>query len=328
MKEPTNHILFKKTFCSPLVSRSQHVREWRSQLFTTERRPPNLNGQREGSPPPSAFSWGFVLGPVVNVYGGRCVRDGMYGGMYVREVAETVVLQEGGRPVREVAVGAELRLGLCSQKTSTAVPSANVLIQSVKPARAPCVQADFHDDDDDVAQLLIDSYSVCALQIPLWPYWTISSQSKASRSTIWDFFRHMNALKGIEDDFKEGMKAETQPAIDHALQKDEALHVQLQSKWQQPSPCKRKRGTNHHASWEIGLYVYRDYPERAVEAVHVTSEDKVERMENLLRKILPPEVDLKEELDAVQTLSEDASSMLPGGLDTLPEPRKTRCGGS
>ncbi len=45
---------------------------------------------------------GFVLGPVVNVYGGRCARNGMHGGMDVREVAEIVVLQEGGRPVREV----------------------------------------------------------------------------------------------------------------------------------------------------------------------------------------------------------------------------------
>ncbi|PBL00166.1 hypothetical protein ARMGADRAFT_366439 [Armillaria gallica] len=80
----------------------------------------------------------------------------------------------------------------------------------------------------------------------------------------------------------------------------------------------------HHG--QVGLYVYRDYPERTVEAIRVTSEDKVERMENLLRKIPPPEADWKEELDAVQMLPEDASSILPGGLDTLSEPRRTRCG--
>ncbi|KAG7451956.1 uncharacterized protein BT62DRAFT_882141 [Guyanagaster necrorhizus] len=39
-------------------------------------------------------------------------------------------------------------------------------------------------------------------------------------------------------------------------------------------------------------------------------EDKVEKMENLLRKILPPEADLKEEIEAVQTLPEDAPSLL------------------
>ncbi len=63
-------------------------------------------------------------------------------------------------------------------------------------------------------------------------------------------------------------------------------------------------------------------------------EDKVEKMENLLRKvraevilcgrdinrlsqILPPEADLKEELEAVQTLPEDAPSMLPALVHSL-----------
>ncbi len=42
---------------------------------------------------------GFDLGAEANAYdgGGRCVRDGVHGGMDVREVAEMVVLQEGGR---------------------------------------------------------------------------------------------------------------------------------------------------------------------------------------------------------------------------------------
>ncbi|PBL00183.1 hypothetical protein ARMGADRAFT_1072561 [Armillaria gallica] len=69
-----------------------------------------------------------------------------------------------------------------------------------------------------------------------------------------------------------------------------ALHVQLQLKWQQLSP----------------QTIQSALSKRYVKSL----EDKVERMENLLRKILPPEVDSKEELDAVQTLPEDASRTL------------------
>lgn len=48
---------------------------------------------------------------------GRCARDGMHAGMDVREVAEIIVLQEGGRPVRKVILWlrAERRL-VCDRR--------------------------------------------------------------------------------------------------------------------------------------------------------------------------------------------------------------------
>ncbi|KAK0224573.1 hypothetical protein EDD85DRAFT_940915 [Armillaria nabsnona] len=267
-------------------------------------------GRQIPSPPPSvgAFSWGFVLGPVVNVYRG----------MDVREVAEIVVfiLAEDASGVgfgrmlclssvpdaenqhyRSISECSHLAFDAGSQhfdNTSDSKPEYSHPISEVGESHAP-------EEKSSVATFLNVAY--------------------ARRQTFMTMtMTQINALKRIEDGFKEGMKAETQ---DHAPQKDEALHVQLQSKWQQLSPRERKRGTNHHASQAGGLYVYRDCPERIVEAVHVTSEDKVERMENLLRRCLPPEADWKEELDAVQMLPEDASKPDVGDRDRAME-RKPR----
>ncbi|PBK76380.1 hypothetical protein ARMSODRAFT_1041172 [Armillaria solidipes] len=46
----------------------------------------------------------------------------------------------------------------------------------------------------------------------------------------WAFFQELEALKRIEEDFKERMKVKTQAAIQHARQKDEAFHTRIHSK--------------------------------------------------------------------------------------------------
>ncbi|PBL00154.1 hypothetical protein ARMGADRAFT_1159535 [Armillaria gallica] len=46
----------------------------------------------------------------------------------------------------------------------------------------------------------------------------------------WTFFQELEALKRIEEDFKERMKIKTQTAIQRARQKDEALHARIHSK--------------------------------------------------------------------------------------------------
>ncbi|KAK0224550.1 hypothetical protein EDD85DRAFT_981261 [Armillaria nabsnona] len=221
-------------------------------------------GRQIPSPPPSvgAFSWGFVLGPVVNVYRG----------MDVREVAEIVVfiLAEDASGVgfgrmlclssvpdaenqhyRSISECSHLAFDAGSQhfdNTSDSKPEYSHPISEVGESHAP-------EEKSSVATFLNVAY--------------------ARRQTFMTMtMTQINALKRIEDGFKEGMKAETQ---DHAPQKDEALHVQLQSKWQQLSPRERKRGTNHHTSRAGWIS-------------------------------LPPEADWKEELDAVQMLPEDAST--------------------
>ncbi|KAK0234079.1 hypothetical protein IW262DRAFT_1477475 [Armillaria fumosa] len=46
----------------------------------------------------------------------------------------------------------------------------------------------------------------------------------------WNFFRELDALKGIEADYHERMKVKVRADIDRAREKDEALYTQLQSK--------------------------------------------------------------------------------------------------
>ncbi|SJL13460.1 uncharacterized protein ARMOST_16904 [Armillaria ostoyae] len=56
------------------------------------------------------------------------------------------------------------------------------------------------------------------------------SQYCQSINDPWDFFRELEALKRIEEDYSERVKAKTQTAIDRARQRDEELNARLQSK--------------------------------------------------------------------------------------------------
>ncbi|KAK0234016.1 hypothetical protein IW262DRAFT_1290919 [Armillaria fumosa] len=75
----------------------------------------------------------------------------------------------------------------------------------------PCLRADLY-DDDEVASIS-----------PSDPIWSHPIFGKRPPDT-------MPVIVLIEEDFKDRMKAKTQAAIQHARQKDEALHARIHSK--------------------------------------------------------------------------------------------------
>ncbi|PBK76371.1 hypothetical protein ARMSODRAFT_1011633 [Armillaria solidipes] len=126
------------------------------------------------------------------------------------------------------------------EMTSSAASFFRSLFSKLLPC-LPCLRADFHDDDDD------DDVASISPSDPIWSHPIFGARPpdtlpvtvvlddlqsiKAEQiNDPWDFFREIDALKRIEDDFKERMKAKTRAAIEHAQQKDEALYVHLQSK--------------------------------------------------------------------------------------------------
>lgn len=106
----------------------------------------------------------------------------------------------------------------------------------------PCLRADLY-DDDEVASISPSD--------PIWSHPIFGKRPPDTMPVIvllddlelirpedindpWAFFRDLEALERIEEDFKDRMKAKTQAAIQHARQKDEALHARIHSKMPKP----------------------------------------------------------------------------------------------
>ncbi|KAK0430879.1 hypothetical protein EV421DRAFT_1912421 [Armillaria borealis] len=105
-------------------------------------------------------------------------------------------------------------------------PSTASFFRSLFSKLIPRLRADFHDDDDDGGVASISASD------PIWshPIFGVRPPDTLPVIVVLDDFEEIDALKRIEDNFKEQMKAKTQAAIERAWQKDEALYVQLQSK--------------------------------------------------------------------------------------------------
>ncbi|KAK0224593.1 hypothetical protein EDD85DRAFT_858347 [Armillaria nabsnona] len=101
----------------------------------------------------------------------------------------------------------------------------------------PCLRADLY--DDEVASISPSD--------PIWSHPIFGKRPPDTMPVIilldnlesikpedindpWTFFQELEALKRIEEYFKERMKIKTQAAIQHARQKDEALHARIHSK--------------------------------------------------------------------------------------------------
>ncbi|KAK0224598.1 hypothetical protein EDD85DRAFT_233768 [Armillaria nabsnona] len=122
------------------------------------------------------------------------------------------------------------------ETTSSAASFFRSLFSNLLPC-LPCLRGDFH--DDDVTSISpsdpIWSHPIFGARPPdTLPVMVVLEDLESIKAEQindpWDFFKEIDALKRIEDDFKERMKARTQAEIERARQKDEALYVQLQSK--------------------------------------------------------------------------------------------------
>ncbi|KAK0500910.1 hypothetical protein EDD18DRAFT_1146530 [Armillaria luteobubalina] len=139
--------------------------------------------------------------------------------------------------------------------TSSAASFLRSLFSKLLPC-LPCLRADFH-NDDDVASISpsdpIWSHPIFGARPPdTLPVMVVLDNLESIEveqiNDPWDFFKEIDTLKRIEDDFKERMKAKTQAAIERARQKDEALYVRLQSKMPKRVPASEDTGIHHTSS--------------------------------------------------------------------------------
>ncbi|KAK0466069.1 uncharacterized protein EV420DRAFT_1743917 [Desarmillaria tabescens] len=110
------------------------------------------------------------------------------------------------------------------------------LFRKILPC-VPCLRGNFCDDDSSSMSPSFDPYAVIAgLFGPppedTMPVIVVSKDLKSVQeiSNPWDFFRELDTLKKIEEQYHERVKAKTQAAIESARQKDEQLHARLQEK--------------------------------------------------------------------------------------------------
>ncbi|KAK0473076.1 hypothetical protein IW261DRAFT_1611299 [Armillaria novae-zelandiae] len=104
-----------------------------------------------------------------------------------------------------------------------------------------CLRGTFCDDDgSSVLSESFDPYAVIGNLFgpppeDTMPVIVVSKNLRAVQeiNNPWDFFRELDALKRIEEQYYERVKAKTEAAIESARQKDEQLHARLQAKMPQ-----------------------------------------------------------------------------------------------
>ncbi|KAK0466067.1 uncharacterized protein EV420DRAFT_1636672 [Desarmillaria tabescens] len=103
----------------------------------------------------------------------------------------------------------------------------------------PCIprlRTGLYDDDDNVSTLSFDPAVALSMfsrpSTDLSPVIVVSNhlESVQQINDPWDFFRELEALKKIEAEYHERINAKIQNDIGRTRQKDEELHVRLQSK--------------------------------------------------------------------------------------------------
>ncbi|KAK0234058.1 hypothetical protein IW262DRAFT_1452607 [Armillaria fumosa] len=115
------------------------------------------------------------------------------------------------------------------------------ILRKVLPC-IPCLRADFDDDDDNASTLSFDPVVALSMfsrpSTDLKPVILISNNLESIEriNDPWEFFRELEALKRIEEDYHERVNAKIQNDIERTRQRDEELHVRLQSKMPKALP--------------------------------------------------------------------------------------------
>ncbi|KAK0184635.1 hypothetical protein F5146DRAFT_1145141 [Armillaria mellea] len=102
----------------------------------------------------------------------------------------------------------------------------------------PCLRADIDEHEEAASISLSDpvwSHPIFGTRPPdTMPVIAVLDNLEAIKpeqiNDPWDFFRELETLKKIEEDYIERVKAKTRAAIDRARQRDEELNARLQSK--------------------------------------------------------------------------------------------------